>query len=92
MEPAQRAQVLGLRRPGLRSAFCLGVVVVLDDVVDVATPGWPATEREDAGAITEDHVLADPVRDLVARRGLLLVEVDDRLDRDLRAGVAAPAT
>ena len=90
MEPAQRAQVLGLRGSGLWSAFCLGVVVVLDDVVDVAAPRRPTAEWEHAGAVAEDHVLADPVRDLVARRGLLLVEVDDGLDRDLRARVAAP--
>ena len=90
MEPAQRREIVGVGRAGLWPAFRLSGVVVLDDVVDVATPRRATAPREHARPVAEDHVLTDPVRDLIARRGLLLVEVDDRLDRDLRPRVGTP--
>ena len=90
VEPTQGAKVLGAGRAGLGSAFGFGVVVVLDDVVDVAATGWPGAPREDAGAVAENHVVADPVGDRIARRFEGGGEVDDGLDGDLGPGVAAP--
>jgi hypothetical protein len=74
----------------LRSTFHPCVVVVLDDVVEVAAPRWSGAPREHARAIAQNDVLADPVRDRVRRRGELGVEVDDGLDGDRGAGVATP--
>ncbi len=61
------------------------------DVVDVAAPGGSGAPREHAGAVAENDLFADPVGDLVRRGGELGGEVDDGLDGDQRAGVAAPA-
>ena len=90
VEPAQGAEVPGRGRAALFSAFRFGVVVVLGDVVDVAGSGWSGAPGEHAGAVAEDDVLADPVGDRIASRGLRDVEVDDGLDGDLGPGVAAP--
>ena len=60
------------------------------DVVDVAAAGRAGAPREHAGAVAEDHLLADPVGHLVRRGRQVGVEVDDRLDGDLGAGVGAP--
>ena len=75
----------GCGRPSASASWSYSV-----DVVDVAAPGRAGAPREHAGAIAEDHLLADPVGDLVRRCGEVGVEVDDRLDGDLGAGVAAP--
>ncbi len=84
------ARLCGLGGTGLWSALGLGVVVVLDDVVDVAAPGRAGAPREHARRVPEDHLLPDPVGHLVRRCGEVGVEVDDRLDGDLGPGVAAP--
>ena len=66
VEPAQRGEVVGLRRTGLWSPLRLGVGVVRDDVVDVAAPGRAGAPGEHARPVAEDDLLADPVGDLVA--------------------------
>jgi hypothetical protein len=90
MEAAQAGEVVGARGPGLGSALGLCVMVVGDDVVDVAAPGRAGAPREHAGAVAELHLLADVGGDLVALRRQVGVEVDDGLDRHLRTGVGAP--
>ena len=51
-------EVRGRGRAGLLSAFGFRVVVVLDDVVDVATPRGSGAPGEDAGAVAEDDLFA----------------------------------
>ena len=51
VEPAQGTEVAARRRAGLRAALCLGVVVVFDDVVDVAAAGWSGAPGEHAGLV-----------------------------------------
>ena len=88
VEPAEGGEVGGLRGTWLWSALCFGVGVVRDDVVDVAAAGRSGAPREHASAVAEDDLLPDPVGDLVRRCRQVGVEVDHRLDGDLRAGVA----
>ena len=90
VEPAERGEVGCAGRSGLGSAVGVGVVVVGGDVVDVAAPGGAGAPGEHAGAVAEDDVVADPVRDGVPGRGERRVEVDDGLDGDLGPGVGAP--
>ena len=75
---------------GLPSAFGFGVVVVLDDVVDIATPGGSGAPREHTRPVAENDLLADPVGSLVRRCRELGLQVDDGLDGHLRPRVAAP--
>jgi len=59
------------------------------DVVLVARAGSPSTVGDDAGAITEDHVLADGLRRVVHIGGRVRGQVDDRPQGDL--AVAQPS-
>ena len=68
------------------AAFWFRVVVVGDDVVDLAAPGRSGAVREHAGLVPQNDLLAELVGDPVAGRLEDLVEVDDRLDGDLGVG------
>ena len=69
----------------------LGMVVVVgDDVVEVAAPGVASAPREHAGAVADDDVLADLLGGLVAAALQPLAQVDDRLHDDLDVGAPAP--
>ena len=84
---AERGEVRRRGWPGLRSALRGGVVVELDDVIDVASArGRECTTGTRTVRSRKSDLLADPVGDLVRRGGQLGAEVDDGLDGDWWCG------
>ena len=59
VSPAEGGEVRGRGGTGLWSALGFGVVVVLDDVVDVAAPRGSGAPREDAGPVAENDLFAE---------------------------------
>src|SRR3954469_17557786 len=60
------------------------------DVVAVAPACRPCAPGEDAAAVAQLGLFAEPVGDLVGMHADVLVEVDDGLDGDVGVGVGAP--